>query len=880
LAATINILVFALVFTISCSSGDKGPDGRDADHCVVNDDWDIICTTAAGKVTNEGHLNGGEGDQGPQGDRGDQGAGCKLGDRVDNSYQVLCGPAGSEEVKGILDGCAISFKGDYEVNISCGNTSLGLCTGVPFDPDSSYCLNGSLEDFSPDDYEMCGETNPVEYNVKTHYCGFAPGDERIGVTDPTHVLKRCNDADNQPNQNSLPDPNDGKWEYCRYINEKTPVVDKEYCDDGNPINKDSWQEQYCGYPDRSAIKKKVQKGICDNPGIAIIGFASDPATLAAPGQVKDGSNFITVPNVWGPNQIAFGQGYCEVRFENRATGKTTYSERICGTNGRPNEKKWQKQYCGYDKETDKIPTKVFSDMCSDGTRPSAKGDFVQTASSDNTTLYYSIASNRAYKFDSGSDKLNSVPGGLSLDGNNAPGWNGPYNTAAESGRKYFCGYLNAKGETQLPGVVGTTLLPACPTVKGNKTTYKTYNTSKWNGDYCGYKVGIRAGTTGTETENEFGGLGGKGTTAIKTAAGKSLTVPNFLKNAKSKTISDNPDTLYLGSGKQGACDDRRGPFMYKYASQGEASNSNSGLEVGEAWNGYCKASSKGGTYLATASIGNTGYFCDGAIIPKNGYCGKVYNSKKTGADKRDTKLYTSGVCGDLKGPFYDIFGGATATKNTAGYFCGMASAGAKATTTLPKCGDGKNYNEGTWKGEYCGFVNRNTTGGPNNPAESTSPSSSSSQKVYKGLCTYDWRGNYDYISASAGTSPNTFGDRGYCQGIASQGTYNQGVTTGLTQLVPYLPTSATQANGVTLGLYDPETEFPTSCPVSGTAKKLNEGSWKGEYCVGSANAMPGYSTEQQPIKKPGTYKVITCQGILVPENVWDIDTKCKRADFD
>jgi len=869
LAATINILIFALVFTISCSSGDNGPQGRDADHCVVNDDWDIICSYADGKVVKEGHLNGGEGAPGAQGDRGDQGNGCKLGEKVDNGYQILCGPAGSEEVKGTLDGCALSFKGNYEVNINCGNTSLGLCGGRAFNPETHYCsvagTTATVEEFSEDDYEDCGTTNPEVYNIKIEYCGWAADDAKNGITEATHVYKRC------PATDGSEQPNADAWnkEYCRYTSEKEITVSKEYCDDGGPINKDSWQEQYCGYPDRGAVKKKVLKGVCDNPGTAIVLYASQGT--AAAGQKKDGSNFITIPNVYGPNEITFGQGYCEVRFENRATGKTTYSERICGASGRPNEKKWLKQYCGYDKETDKIPTKVFSDMCSDGSRPYARGDFVQTASSDGVTIYYSIASNRAYKFDS--DNLN-VPGGLSLD-NSAPAYNGPQ-SSSYSGRRYFCGYLNAKGETQLPGVFGTTLLPACPTAKADrnsnvKYTYKTYNTSKWNGDYCGYKVGTKALPgfgIASDGRNEFGGLGGQSwdTDRFVSDMPSGKSVPSFLKQALEKSISSTPDTLYLGSSKQSACDDGRGPFMYKFASatnngrtEGQAGNG------GQAWNGYCKTSG-GGTVLVTASMGNDGFFCDGQIIPKNAYCGKGYDSKKSGSDKRITKLYTSGVCGDgVSGPFKDLFGGANATKATAGFFCGMKTVSDRLTTALPKCGDGKNYNESSWKGEYCGYTVSGLTD-PANPVKNGSPATVANQKVYKGLCTYDWRGNYDYLSASAGygnVSLPTFGDKGFCQGIASQGAYNQGVTTGLTQLV----STAYQI----IGQYNPITQFPATCPTSATPKKLNEGSWKGEYCVGSA-------TKVDPATKTG-YKVLTCQGILIPERTWDVDTKCNLPEY-
>jgi len=945
LAATINILIFALAFTISCSGGEDGPRGRDADHCIVDDNWDILCTSSVtGKTDLAGHLNGGEGDPGAPGDQGDRGDGCKLGEKVEGtaSYQILCGPAGSEEVKGILDGCVLSFRGEAEVSITCGATSLGLCKGEAYDPETYYCdpKDGRLELDPDNDFGECGE-NLVKYNKKSHYCGWAEDDEKNGITEESHVYKICgSDADaDQPNKDA--------WnkDYCRYVSEKEAMSSNEYCADGNPINKDSWKEQYCGYADKNAVSKKVLTGICDRHGTAIIRFASSGGTD------ENLAGFAIKNYVRGPNEIAFGQGYCEVRFEDRAKNITTYSERICGQNGRPNEKKWLNQYCGYAKFDDKIPTKVMNDMCSDGTRPGARGDFVATASYDATGNMYidaiSIASNRAYMFtdqrainsnylvaSEGKVSVSSA-GWLDIDKGDLfiPGFNGPNPnalaanvqnknfltggryagaiTVKESGNKYFCGWLNAKGTTQLPGVVGSTLMEACPVYtvdsKNNvKITYKPYNVGSWKRDYCGVKPGtIEGGNI-----NAFGGFGGVGT--------PTKDVPNFLKNSyKFKDNSGNiitanlkseaVDTLYTGTNKQAACDDKKGPFMYGFASQGL----NDGMKTNQTWNGYCRYTASG-TVLTTASIASND-FCGGVIIPRGSYCGLAAATadgflpgngvQTTGNDAGKAngtkyvkgniipKIYSSGVCGDgVTGPFSTL-----TSDNKAANFCGYTSASAKITTAIPKC-SGKTFNEKSWNYEYCGFEKVTTGANPFNGA-----------KVFKGACTFEGTAlEYDFNVASSGivgiktaplsgVSPINYplnkyriyrGTNDYLSAANQQGL-------GTTVTSKTGPGSFCQAyNLVSIGgatIFTPAARvdaidgqknehssftYQKTCQVGSSFRKLNEGSWKGEYCVGSSSkigAAAGIATGD--VNK---YKVLQCQGILVPTDYWDLNTKCTR----
>jgi hypothetical protein len=852
LAATINILIFALAFTISCSGGEDGPRGRDADHCIIDDNWDIVCTSAAtGKSDLVGRLDGGDGPTGEPGEVGDQGDGCKLGDKVENSYQVLCGPKGSEEVKGILDGCQISVKGEVEVDITCGATEVGICSGLPFNTDTYYCEidangKGKIEEVDETDFEECGG---VQINTKKQYCGFS---EKSAEKDTPYKI--CGTSAK---------PNEDAWnrEYCRYVSEKVAVASNDYCNN-LPINKDSWQTQYCGYANKDASTKTLQKNICDNPGTAVYRYGSSGA---------GGAVLINTP-VYGPNEIAFGQGYCEVRWPDRFTGKTTYSERKCGLTGKVNENKWQKQYCGYGKESDSIPTTIFNDICDDGTRPSAKGlQVFEIASSSNDPVY--IAYGNVYNathyythdgairvnaFVSGTDTTTLASSGEYSSTFRVPGFNYEQGGSGVNFRKYYCGYLNAKGTTKVPGITGTTTLPACPVITKSgsnwKITYKQPNKDKYNGDYCGMKPGTATtGTYGTANNtdptasnynpigDEFGGFGGTGTLDKDT--------PNFLKNAKKFLISSTVDTLYTGAKVEsgGKCDDGRAAFMYRYASQGTG-NPNSGLVAGQTWNGYCKydATSRG-TVLTTGNATSSNDFCgyvaksdgsgtevSGKPIPKGSYCG--YKSAADFNANPKKKSVISGACpGDdlARGPHYD------------GYnmgFCGYETASSTTTKYFVKCNEKTTYNEKSYNYDYCGYEEQAAAANSQYPSYTagSTPAYVGGTKVYtKGLCS-DFRGKYDYITASSGNDATEGKWEGYCQASNENGS---------TTLVPSYGAPGSKAQA---GIH----YCATGTIGSEKYVKLNENTWKGEYCVGSSGI--GFKTLQC---KGGQVPSINCTNV-------------------
>jgi len=807
LAATINILIFALAFTISCSSGEDGPKGRDADHCVVNDDWDIVCTDNAGNKTYPGQLEGGNGPKGPTGQTGKKGDGCWLGDKVGSGYQVLCGPSGAGEVKGTLDGCVIGFKGDYEVDITCGPTSLGLCSGKGFNPDSAYCdqSNNRFGDVKQldfqNDFAYCGKQ---KYNIKRQYCGFTEKDVGEGAEAST-VYDICG-INIKPNELSW------KKEFCQYINEKTPkkgeVTADPYttgwCEDGNPINKDSWKGEYCGFKDRNATKRTLLTGACDNQGPAVYSYK----------KVSEASsdNWALVPNggAYGPNQVAFGQGYCEVKFANKKDLKTTYSEQLCGTStsNKPNNGKWNNEYCGYASKDDKIPSKIFNDMCDDGSRPSGgnfdgtKGDYyyqyVSEAISSGKILIAS-AGNALFEVTTNHD--NFKYGSLMYSRESQYGAASAGFNEVKGGTKYFCGWANKNGTTPGGNVIGTTLIEACPVQNRSidRVIYTHFNKTKWNGDYCGFS--------------------------------KSKT-----SNTSSFTDITKRDTLYLA----GLCDDGKGAYGRAYNTSNNTgagvSVDRNGEENGTApglWEGFCKWNKN--TEQTELSVA----FCNKKPVPKGSYCGAP--TDKVSGYSNDS-VYT-GVCGDGYGPNSFKF-------NTR--FCGYKFKDDKTTSALILCGtSGSRYNVNSWVGDYCGYdygENYKTDGStPLKPFNDKNSATYPDKLYQKSLCG-DGLGPFD----STSTNP-----------VKLSG-YKRTMETG--KLGGYC-TQIDVASGYSVLV--PATDV---CYVGGKTTPINVGSWKGEYCVG-IKGTPSLAAGATGYIEPDQ-KVLPCKAGWEPKDLDDKATSC------
>ncbi|MDR2583502.1 MAG: hypothetical protein LBC75_08495 [Fibromonadaceae bacterium] len=471
LAATITTMMFALVFTISCS-GEDGKNGANGKGCTMeqdDNDWNIICD---GEEV--GTIHGGDGKDGTDGQPGKDGDNCWL-NRVGSSYEVRCG-AGNGQLKGNLDGCSLTAdieENPYQVTLICGKNEVNLCNNKIYDATEDACgTNGVIQSGGAISWEFCPSltvsSKGIKYNSKKQYCGFGEGDDEKYNGQPGTVYDFCGPTSNdQPNKTEY-----NAEEYCRYlgINSKYAKLagteTGDYCN-GKPINKDAWKGEYCGYASNDVKIKSIITGICDS-------------TAEANGPQ-------------GPNELAFGQGYCEVKFSNRKNGRTTYSENLCGTseNNKPNNGVWKNEYCGFAAENSAAPTKVYAGLCDD--------------SKSNDELYgphmlgYNQGYCRANRLDSTTYTETDFCGEDPTQRPNDGQWKGEY-----------CGYSSATDTgpvKALSGICDNDEGPSqdswnpneyCEYDNNEKKTFKTENVcdngdkineNEWKTEYCGYARG-------------------------------------------------------------------------------------------------------------------------------------------------------------------------------------------------------------------------------------------------------------------------------------------------------------------------------------------------------------------------------------------------------
>ncbi len=206
------------------------------------------------------------------------------------------------------------------------------------------------------------------------------------------------------------------------------------------------------------------------------------------------------------------------------------------------------------------------------------------------------------------------------------------------------------------------------------------------------------------------------------------------------------------------------------------------------------------------------------------------------------QIYSTGGCGDGYGPNSLLDTNNDGVVDAGGFgksYCGWASLLAPYATTLPKCGgtsSGGTPNKSSFVGDYCGLPKNDAYPGPD-AVENT---------VYgKGLCTDNTYGAYTHDAYNPNPSLSLYA--GYCEYyIASSGDVSKGKTLN--------------------AVYSRLTK--TKCGTGDAAKTLNEGSWKGQYCV----KVNGVGLAQTP---PKADAVLTCKAGWVPgvysevTKVWD-----------
>jgi len=694
LAATISMMMFALVFTISCS-GDDGKDGKNGSNCSVEangDAFNVICNgEEIGILQGTGDRDGKNGENGANGKNGSY---CIVGTQLTSAggLEIRC----NGEVKGTLDACKIEEVSNVELQITCGKTTkINTCKDEVFDATKKYCkTDGTGTDDIKKNEGVCQDGK--KYYKTIQYCGYASAtatkrtalnkchyslttqpNEGIdvhavpkyntnvqclaaggdttkvsgsstdrcilnlkdrgksgngeGITDLTKCLAAGADTLRLNTGSSVALNTDilcvSPWqnEYCRYTSPKTtvaPEVSDSLCA-GDKLNAGKWNGEYCGYLEKVDGKgnfKKRQTGLCDD-----FGEASAIASL-------------------GPNEVAFGSAYCEVKFENRFSGKTTYQNVLCGytTKNKPNNGKWLKEYCGYTAPTSSsssVKEKVYNDICDDGVGPQSLGynaknycrvlykDRFSGVTTATTTFCGKNGQVNKDKWNSqycSFDKTND-PEKASVKSPVCDDGTGPNENGWSSGAEYC--EADKKGKT---------ILSTNTCDNGDKI-----NDKEWKGEYCG--------------------LPHKDSTA---------------------TVR-----------QTGACGDGKGPNSESFGG------------------GYCAAVNKDGDLEYTPD------FCGADGKPNDGKWNGEYCGYASATAAEADKIYT-GVCDNGTGPNQDGFEAGycrwTTETSTGTEFAEMASA----------CG-GVKINEGSWKGEYCYADEKPAvcTGGrvPNLDKKSTDP---------------------------------------------------------------------------------------------------------------------------------------------------------------
>jgi len=427
----------------------------------------------------------------------------------------------------------------------------------------------------------------------------------------------------------------------------------------NTINKDGWKSEYCGFAKSDVLTKSVVKGVCDDYGkFTKYGHYG---SVSADWQQNGGGSTI-VPGLGprpyvatatlveqdvGPNELAFGYGYCTILEKDYSrlgdAAKTTYTSKLCGTskNNKVNENTWKHEYCGYSSDSKgNVTQTVFNDICNDGRGPKANENNFQNGycEADRPTAAYPTGFTRAAvkrcmvgktpKATATNEKTwqGQYCGYANATTNDLKVWDGICDDESgphQEGYGYNYGYCQAYKNDET-GKVKTALVLRADTCDDGKK----YNEGAWKGEYCGIP-----------------------------AADQTLT-----------TV------------QQGGCDLGQGPNSGSFAS------------------GYCRAKQPvaSGIYAGVSLTEYTVDFCGESGKPNDG----AWKSEYCGIDASGSQTVQTGVCDDGIGPNSSGFG--------SGYCAGIdpskkseADRYKKTVYTSDFCGESGKPNDGSWKGEYC-----------------------------------------------------------------------------------------------------------------------------------------------------------------------------------
>jgi len=693
LAATISIMIFALVFTVSCS-GDDGKAGRNGDICTVEPNgeaWDVYCNgdkfigTLKNNDTGEPGAAGAAGAPGAQGADGSE---CHL-----SGLNIVC----NGETKGSLESCAstIDPTNKQHITVTCGKSTIEICEGtLPwcancsnrgyaeygtklFDPSKNSCSESGAIVLSKV-YEGICPDKKTTYDKRKEYCGMGTGTDstkypkqtfcgaNLGAKNKLNMVEATNSNGGDLDQVACRDSsffwdgfvcwrNTNKGEYCRYSITNTDVSlnvnnikldtvaypSTEVCDDGKKPNNGKYNREYCGFK-QNENKTSLQKDACDDyflGQVVNVGFSS----------VQGPNNGVAAPNRANAGTTKTILGYVDAR-NTRGAYTESYTF-YYGSTGLRNGH--------YTKEVASNPITDWGSWTETYSYPAitaAKYNFGPHERGYNSTYCEVTSANKdkvplktvtSDNFCNYSDKSTSLNYRVAI---NKGTWQGQY-----------CGFRDATNTSKV------VYKDRCsqPDVAGG-TVYTGPNEVGYKRGYC------QAGRNGETRYTEDFCETGSGTNTTKQTINEKTWKSQYCgvnKNSVAARYSD-------------ICDDGKGPNSDSYNG------------------GYCRFSKAGKSKYSTELCGDDSKPNDGAWGAE--YCG--YPDTLT-----TVTTLLKGACDDGDGPNSYAFGG--------GYCAAINPAFIKALDTLHKteysadfCGaSASKVNENTWKSEYCGYADSTAT---------------------------------------------------------------------------------------------------------------------------------------------------------------------------
>jgi len=810
LAAVISMAMIAMVFTISCSDG---ADGNPGGPCIATLNADGKYDVSCGGIT-VGQLYTPNGAQGPQGPQGAPGVDCELV-KVDVVYQVICGGV----IRGLLEGCHTEEYGFGTLVTCLGSSGIGLCPMKPvgwtagdpldslviFDPSKQQCTESSGTGSIEDATNFCGPAL-IGFNPDNRYCGFLNEEAFLAGT-PT-VQPLCGTGStNKPNGAKM--DSDSTWvlesgdewkdEYCKVtrtaadvaagtFTETKAVATSDSC--GGVLvrtNQNIWKGEYCGWASATAVNRTVVSNACGDGGF--------------------------------PDSLDFGRKYCQMT---KKTDKLTTTvgpddadfclvgeEKVRTPINRADKytllraaDDWKDEYCGYESkaaDTSDIASVLTGNCDSSPTSNLGPNNITDRWNNDYCQGDTTRVNGRLVAA-STTTKVGGIEAYCVKPGDNA------LETALPTARlnektwqKQYCGYATAAAaataaadsekwtKSRLTGICDDYKAPNeesweagyCQVTPANRTTGRT-SLAKWaaNDDeaYCGADSLGAADASKTINKDkwnkEYCGYANRADAYKVTTTGPSSARVSAWTPIKSRITND-----FCDYGTDGTVNSD----LYKHAPNSVAATRASGDTLVIWGNQYCQFQSNGTTKLVSPgdSIGLAAL--------------KVLCVSDTGAGDSDSTKW---------GKSYPI----DSDK--------LPLTGSSINNRVPKKYTATNFlNKAKWEGEYCSYAKA---------ADTSENSTRGKFTIAKGgICGDSKKPNE--VKASAG--PKWLNE--YCQA--------KGPDDPITELVGTVKTNGTQEDstkycGPTGGAN--EKTFVTA-PA---ANRLNEKTWKGEYCFTAVNA--------------------------------------------